>query len=165
MHNYHEALSSYEMAKDFAEAYLGDKDSIYLTMNGIYIKAKKEIDQKKKKRKLHEERLASMRTKARATSATQKAGFKQNNTYNGANKGRRNISAYASATGVRPKAKRQGQMIQTQMFGVQSPGDGMMMPKGAQVMAMSPSSTQGGGMMFQDPSMQGGMMGVPMMPD
>ena len=131
MHNYHEALSSYEMAKDFAEAYLGDKDSIYLTMNGIYIKAKKEIDQKKKKRKLHEERLASMRTKARATSATQKAGFKQNNTYNGANKGRRNISAYASATGVRPKAKRQGQMIQTQMFGVQSPGDGMMMPKGA----------------------------------
>ena len=44
MHNYHEALSSYEMAKDFAEAYLGDKDSIYLTMNGIYIKAKKEID-------------------------------------------------------------------------------------------------------------------------
>ena len=38
----------------------------------------------------------------------------------------------------------------------------MMSPNGAAVMAMSPSSTQGGGMMFQDPSMQGGI-GVGMM--
>lgn len=41
---YHEAVSSYQMARDFANAYLGTDDSISQNLSQIYDKAKSEIE-------------------------------------------------------------------------------------------------------------------------
>ena len=87
------------MAKDFAYDYLGENDSIYHTMAGIYRRAKQEIDQKNKQRKLHEEKLTAVRGTKKRASTPSRSG-KSN---------RRNLSL---ANGVRPKGK------QTQIFGM-----------------------------------------------
>ena len=44
MHMYHEAVASYQMARDFANAYLGTDDAISQNLSQIYDKAKSEIE-------------------------------------------------------------------------------------------------------------------------
>ena len=44
MHMYHEAVASYQMARDFANAYLGTDDNISQNLSQIYDKAKSEIE-------------------------------------------------------------------------------------------------------------------------
>ena len=63
MHMYHEAVSSYQMARDFANSYLGTDDSISQNLSQIYEKAKHEIEQKITKIKNNEEKVSQNRNK------------------------------------------------------------------------------------------------------
>lgn len=49
---YHEAVSSYKTARDFANKYLGEKDTITLNLSATYEKAKQEIEAKINKVKI-----------------------------------------------------------------------------------------------------------------
>ena len=96
MHMYYEAVASYQMARDFANSYLGTDDNISKRMSEIYEKAKDEIEIKMNKIKQSEEKLSQARNKQRAMSSSAKSSFANNHTYS---KPRRNISMGMNATG------------------------------------------------------------------
>ena len=125
---YHEAVSSYKQARDFAVKYLGIEDTISKNLDKTYEKAKEEIEVKIAKAKLQEEKLQRGRQQKRAISANQKENYLKSHTYG---KQKRNTSSTKYLVGKNT---------------VMSP---TAQHSGAQGMVMSPNaSSQRGGIEF-----------------
>jgi hypothetical protein len=102
---FHDAVDSYRMAKDFAETYLGDKDSITINLQNIYKRASDEIDNQMRRVQEKQNKVELIRNRTRAISNVRTQRVIKNHTLGGNNK-----RLLASSNAIRQRGHYMGEI-------------------------------------------------------